>query len=54
MMREIIDYKILWNEDTDVITKEINQAIREGWQPYGSLVIERTVLIQAMVVYRVL
>ncbi len=34
---KIIDYKVLEAGDGDDLSREAQQAIQEGWQPFGSL-----------------
>jgi len=36
-MREIIEYKVLHAKGLDDFQEAIDQAIRDGWQPYGEL-----------------
>ena len=38
-MREIVEYAILEKRDMGELQKLVNEAIKEGWQPYGNLVI---------------
>ena len=38
-MREIVEYALVEKRDNDDLQKVVNEAIKEGWQPYGNLVI---------------
>lgn len=38
-MGEIIEYGIVETENNVEMRKMVNLAIKEGWQPYGNLVI---------------
>ncbi|MCF2905491.1 DUF1737 domain-containing protein [Octadecabacter sp. CECT 8868] len=51
------EYKILTQEDPEVLGKNVEAAIHDGWQPYGALSISprgdgfRSAYSQAMVKY---
>jgi hypothetical protein len=34
---KIADYKIIEEYDLEKLQKEVNEAIADGWQPYGNL-----------------
>ena len=36
-MSKIIDYRVIRSETTYILELEVQKAIREDWQPYGSL-----------------
>jgi hypothetical protein len=36
-MREITEYKVLQTGRLDTFQEAIDQAIKDGWQPYGEL-----------------
>jgi len=38
-VREIVEYAIVEKRDSGELQKVVNEAIKEGWQPYGNLVI---------------
>lgn len=41
-MAKIIEYKIIEKNDPQLLSKEVNAAINEGWQPLGAPHIEYT------------
>jgi len=38
-VKEIVEYAVVEKRDSDELQKVVNKAIKEGWQPYGNLVI---------------
>ena len=57
-MNKIIDYKIVSNESTLELSKNVNKFITEGWQPLGGIChrhltsaygTKHTELLQAMI-----
>lgn len=56
-MRKILKYHICWHYDLRYLKRDINEFIAEGFEPYGSFMINnedpdsRTVFIQPMVKY---
>jgi len=49
---KIIDYIILGKNKPHELTAQICDMISQGWQPWGSLFIEKNIYIQAMVLYK--
>ena len=37
IMKEIIEYRIITGTGDEELQEAINQAIKDGWQPYGEL-----------------
>ncbi len=37
IMQKIIDYKIAYDEDIKGIVNEVNEYIKQGYQPWGSM-----------------
>ena len=55
-MQQIVEYQLIRVSDDESLTKAINEAIRDGWQPFGSPSAydddhARTILMQAVVRY---
>jgi len=51
-MGKISDYKIVKsnsNEPCNDVEKVVNSLVKEGWQPYGALVISGSTVAQIMV-----
>ena len=38
-MFKILEYKLVRNGDVRMFTEEVNQLIKEGWQPFGSVAV---------------
>jgi hypothetical protein len=38
-MFKILEYKLVRNSDLRLFTEEVNQLIKEGWQPFGSVAV---------------
>jgi|NGEPerStandDraft_6_1074524.scaffolds.fasta_scaffold195231_2 hypothetical protein len=36
-MKKIVDYVILENANLNELQRQVQEKIKEGWQPYGSL-----------------
>ena len=56
-MKKIVDYKVVrYFNNTNTFSEIVCDAIKEGWQPYGEVIVDRveecgTYYIQAMVKY---
>jgi hypothetical protein len=54
-MEEVIEYKVVTGDKTDLLSKVVNDAIAEGFQPFGGIAIaqlqDRIWYSQAMVKY---
>lgn len=57
-MNKIVDYKIVNDEDINMLAGKVNHEIAQGWQPYGPIVevlepaqLKGRELIQALVKY---
>lgn len=55
-MNKIIEYQILGTEKFSELVKEVNKAIKKGWQPLGGVSIDNFmsqvgIPVQAMVKY---
>lgn len=61
-MKKIIDYTIIWATNSPVLVREVREAMKDGYVPFGELHsskekicstwwFKRTVLHQAMVKY---
>jgi hypothetical protein len=35
----ITDYDVVYGDDLNVFTEEMQKSVRDGWQPFGSLVV---------------
>lgn len=45
----IYDYQVIFDSSLFILEKEIKEAIREGWQPHGSLATDAGYFYQPMV-----
>jgi hypothetical protein len=45
----ITDYKIIYAISSDQLEELVNQAIKDGWQPLGPLVLGSVAFLQTMV-----
>ena len=56
-MKKIVDYKVArYFDNTSTFSEIVRDAIKEGWRPYGELVVDHasgcsTYYVQAMVKY---
>lgn len=48
-MQKVVDYKLMVNETPSALANEVNQQMKEGWVPSGTVVIFKDMLVQAMV-----
>lgn len=52
MGKKIVDYRIVFGEHPDAIATNIKKLLLDGWQPFGSVFVERfSGYYQAMVKY---
>lgn len=50
-MREVNDYHIFFHPKIPVLRKEVNEAIKDGWQPLGGVYGFGGIWAQTMVKY---
>jgi len=53
MEKQILEYKVLCQEFSKEITTQVNDLIKQGWQPYYALFEKNNYLYQVMVKYEV-
>lgn len=52
MSREIIEYRPVYNRTSGRLEEEVQEMIKNGWQPYRDFIFTGNVYFQVMVKYR--
>lgn len=48
---KIVEYEILHGSIKRILVDRVNEMLAKGWEPFGNLVVDSDVIIQAMVKY---
>jgi hypothetical protein len=49
---KIVEYIVVESKSSDVLKRQVNEKINEGYQPFGSIAANNNKIYQAMVKYK--
>ncbi|MFW6047630.1 MAG: hypothetical protein ACOCP4_07600 [Candidatus Woesearchaeota archaeon] len=49
---KVVEYIVIESKSSDVLKRQVNNKINEGYQPYGSMSVDNGKIYQPMVKYK--